>query len=197
MAARSAKRPRYTEDTESEDEDRIIDQQRQSQASEEQRQLEENEVAELDRSNPELSPSPPVLPSPPKKSRKSAKTSTKTKGKSKSKSKSKKPKNDAESVLPAPSTTPAESSLNVREEIDDDAVLLEQERLESLAAQEREDREIALKLQAQFEAMERVAGRTRRGAARAPSPLIGTNDEEQKSKLDSNEKRPRKRAVVK
>ncbi|OXU22109.1 hypothetical protein TSAR_000661 [Trichomalopsis sarcophagae] len=197
LAARSAKRPRYTEDTESEDEDRIIDQQRQSQLSEEQRQLEENEGAELDKSNLDRSPTPPALPSPPKKSRKSAKTTTKSRGKSKSKSKSKKQSKAAEPVLPAPSPTLLESSLNVSEEIDDDAALQEQARLERLAAQEREDRELALKLQAEFTALERVAGRTRRGSARAPSPLIETNNEEHKSKKDSNEKRPRKRAVFK
>ncbi|KAJ8687164.1 hypothetical protein QAD02_022958 [Eretmocerus hayati] len=148
LAARSSKRPRYTEDSESEDESNKQPSEEPSEykqqkdgVSEEQRKLEANEVAELDRSATEM-----CTPSPPKRSRKASKPTKRTK----------KPEEHMES-----------------EELDEAAIIEEQQRLERLAAQEREDLEIAKLLQARFEAMERVAGRTRRGAAaRVPSPLL-------------------------
>lgn len=49
----------------------------------------------------------------------------------------------------------------------------EQEQQSRQAAQEREDLELARRLQAQFAAMQQVAGRTRRGGVnRLPSPLL-------------------------
>ena len=164
LAARSSKRPRYTEDSESEEE------------LEEQRQLEANEEAELDRSNPNITPSPTVpspMPTPPpaKKARKVAKSTAKSKSK-----KQKTSKEVEQPPLPSPeevTTTKKNNHVTTSNAPkEDEEVIQEQERLERLAAQEREDRELALKLQAQFNAMERIAGRTRRGAARVPSPLL-------------------------
>ncbi|XP_058800407.1 titin-like [Phymastichus coffea] len=134
LAARSSKRPRYTEDSESEPED-----------------LEP--VVEQPNPEPVKQPEPEKLaapsPSPRKKPRKNAKP------------RRNKPKSP-----------------------DDDAIIKEQERLERLAAQEREDRELALRLQAQFDAMERTPVRTRRGVAnRVMTPVL-------------MERRPQKRALV-
>lgn len=136
LAARSSKRPRYTEDSESEPEDIV-----------------EPMVEQPPPPEPVKQPEPekPAVssPSPRKKPRKNAKP------------RRNKPKSP-----------------------DDDVIVKEQERLERVAAQEREDRELALQLQAQFDAMERAPVRTRRGAANSQAtPLL-------------TERRPQKRAIV-
>lgn len=218
LAARSSKKPRYTEDSESEEE--YFERRR----LEEQLKLEASEAAELQRSLANMITPPPATikkssksskskkPKPSKKKttpvvdnihteiedvktvieeapkvRKTSKDRASKRPVTKMQEDSESDEEDASSSPPKKPRKPATKNKKPKQnkkkvipvkkskktDIDEADAIREQERLEQLAIQERKDLELALKLQEQFNAMERIAGRTRRGAtARPASPVL-------------------------
>jgi hypothetical protein len=163
LAAKSMKRPRYIEELKEEDEDSHDEEWKREKKDKEekncvhdqimkQRELEMNEEVKVNRSNANRSHVT------------SAKNYPKT-------SKRKRAKQSISTGAFTTMSIVAETSSNFNDD-EEKTIIKEQQRLEQLAVQEREDRELALKLQARFNAMERIAGRTRRRAARISSPLL-------------------------
>ncbi|XP_011496974.1 PREDICTED: uncharacterized protein LOC105361480 [Ceratosolen solmsi marchali] len=168
LTAKSIKRRKYTEDSEEEanevereeEEDNEVEREEEENEEEniildgiqKQKQMNMNEKVELNRFNVNCS----YL------------TSSKNYCKN---SKQKKIKKSISTAAATTMTIVAKTSPNSNDD-EEKEIIKEQQRLEQLAVQEREDRELAFKLQARFNAMERIAGRTRRGAARIPNPLL-------------------------